>query len=130
MDTDAFWRSLGGGAAVAAALTLVRLLIEYRVRGHDRRVEQEERRRRRQADAEARLERVLQDRLADADRRLEHVAQDLHAERLRCGTLEHEHALLQQAHALLKEQHATLQAEHASLQHASLGEQPRLSARK
>ena len=121
MDADAFWRSLGGGAAVAAALTLVRLLIEYRLRGNERRIEHAERRHRQQADAEARLERVLQDRLADADRRLEHFALDLHAERLRCGTLEHEHALLQQAHALLKEQHASLQAEHASEHH-----QPRL----
>jgi hypothetical protein len=120
MDADAFWRSLGGGAAIAAALTLVRVLVDYRLRGNERRVEHEERRRRQQADAEARLERVLQDRLADADRRLEHFALDLSAERLRCGTLEHEHALLQQAHALLKEQHASLQAEHAREQ------QPRL----
>jgi hypothetical protein len=113
MENDALWQSLGGGAAVAAALTLVRLLVEYRLRSHDRRIEHEERRRRHQGDAEARLERVLQDRVADADRRLEHVVLDLHAERLRCGTLEHEHALLQQAHAMLKEQHASLQAEHA-----------------
>ncbi|HLZ32291.1 MAG TPA: hypothetical protein VKV73_33640 [Chloroflexota bacterium] len=119
MDTDAFWRSLGGGAAAVAALTLVRLFIEYRVHLNERRHEQEERRRRQQADAEARLERVLQDRLADADRRLEHFALDLQAERLRCGTLEHEHALLQQAHALLKEQHANLQAELASHQERS-----------
>ena len=117
MDADAFWRSLGGGAAVAAALTLVRLLIEYRLRGNERRIEHTERRHRQQADAEARLERVLQDRLADADRRLEHFALDLHAERLRSGTLEYEHAQLQQAHALLKEQHANLQAERASQQH-------------
>jgi hypothetical protein len=113
MDADIFWQSLGGGAAIAAGLTLARLLIEYRMHGHDRRVEHEERRRRQQADAEARLERVLQDRLADADRRLERVALDLTAERLRCGTLEHEHALLQQAYLLLKEQHASLQAEQA-----------------
>jgi hypothetical protein len=112
MDSGSFWQSLGGGAAVAAALTLVRLWIEYRVRGHERRTEHEERGRRQQADAEARLERVLQDRLADADRRLERFASDLQAERLRCGTLEHEHALLLQAHTLLKEQHAGLQAEH------------------
>ncbi|MDQ6675638.1 MAG: hypothetical protein M3069_33720 [Chloroflexota bacterium] len=114
MDSGSFWQSLGGGAAVAAALTLVRLWIEYRVRGNDRRAEHEERGRRQQADAEARLERVLQDRLADADRRLERVTLDLHAERVRYGTLEHEHALLQQAHALLKEQCASLlQSDHA-----------------
>jgi hypothetical protein len=113
MDTDSLWRSIGGGAAIAAALTLVRLLVEYRLHANERHVEHEERRRRQQADAEARLERVLQDRLADADRRLERLALDLNAERLRCGTLEHDNALLQQAHALLKEQHASLQAEHA-----------------
>jgi hypothetical protein len=124
MDTDSLWRSLGGGAAIAAALTLVRLFIEYRVRGHERRVEHEERSRRQQADAEARLERILQDRLADADRRLERVALDLNAERLRCGTLEHDNALLQQAHVLLKEQYASLQAEHARER------QPRLPASK
>ncbi len=112
MDPGSFWQSLGGGAAIAAALTLARLLVEYRLRGNERRVEHEERRRRQQADAEARLERVLQDRLADADRRLERVALELHAERVRCSTLEHEHALLQQAHALLKEQHASLEADH------------------
>ena len=78
MDADAFWRSLGGGAAVAAALTLVRLLIEYRLRGHERRIEHEDRRRRQQADAEARLERVLQDRLAEADRRLEGDQRESH----------------------------------------------------
>jgi hypothetical protein len=107
MDADTLWRSLGGGAAIAAALTLVRLFIEYRLRGHERRVEQEERRRRQQADAEARLERILQDRLAEADRRLERCALDLNAERLRCGTLEHENLLLQQANALLNERLAS-----------------------
>ena len=126
MDPAAFWGSLGGGAAIAAALTLVRLLIEYRVHRNDRRIEHAERRHRQQADAEARLERVLQDRLADADRRLEHFALDLHTERLRCGTLEHEHALLLQAYAMLKEQHASLQAEHASEQQR----QPHLPASK
>jgi hypothetical protein len=111
MNGDSFWQSLGDGAAIAAALTLARLLVEYRLRGNERRVEHEDRRNRQQAEAEARLERVLQDRLADADRRLERFALELHEERLHCGTLEHEHALLQQAHALLKEQHASLQAE-------------------
>ncbi len=112
--SSSLWQSIGGGAAVAAVLTLVRMWVEYRMRGSDRRAEHEERGRRHQADAEARLERVLQDRLADADRRLERFAADLHAERARCGTLEQEHALLQQAHALLKEQHAGLQADVAN----------------
>lgn len=118
MDSGSLWQSIGGGAAVAAALTLARLWVEYRVRGSDRRAEHEERGRRHQADAEARLERLLQDRLSDADRRLDRFALDLHAERARCGTLEQDHALLQQAHALLKEQHAGLQADHAREQAA------------
>src|ERR1700694_3649690 len=96
MEANSRWILVrSGGGAVAAALTLVRLWVEYRMRGNERRTEHEERGRRHQADAEARLERVLQDRLAEADRHLERVALDLQAERLRCGTLEHEHALLQ-----------------------------------
>ena len=70
------WRSLGGGALIAAALTLARLLLENGLRGGERRLEHEERRRHQQRDAEARLERLLHDRLADADRRLERVELD------------------------------------------------------
>jgi hypothetical protein len=115
MDSDFFWHSLGGGAIVAAALTFARLLLEYGFRGGERRLEHDERRRGQQRDAEARLERVLQDRLADADRRLERYEQDVSTERVRCATLEHEHARLQHAHELLKEQYASLQADHARL---------------
>jgi hypothetical protein len=110
MDSDFFWHSLGGGAIVAAALTLARLLLEYGFRGRERRLEHAERRRGQQRDAEARLERVLQDRLADADRRLERYEQDVSAERVRCATLEHEHARLQHAHELLLQQYASLHA--------------------
>ena len=109
MDSDFFWHSLGGGAIVAAALTFARLLLEYGFRGGERRLEHAERRHGQQRDAEARLERILQDRLADADRRLERYEQDVSVERVRCATLEHEHARLQQAHELLKEQYASLQ---------------------
>jgi hypothetical protein len=123
--------SLAGGAIVAAALTFARLLLEYGFRGGEHRQEAEDRRRRTQRDAEARLERVLQDRLADADRRLEHCELDLHAERVRCATLENEHARLLQAnaallrtHELLKEQYSNLQAERARF----VRRQPRSSA--
>src|SRR5437870_5675721 len=110
MDPDFFWHSLGGGAIVAAALTFARLLLEYGSRGGERRLEHADRRRGQQRDAEARLERILEDRLADADRRLARYEQDVSAERVRCATLEHEHARLQQAHDLLKEQYASLRA--------------------
>src|SRR5207247_829558 len=103
---------LGGGAIVAAALTFARLLLEYGSRGGERRLERDDHRRGQQRDAEARLERILQDRLADADRRLERYEQDVSAERLRCATLEYEHARLQQAHEVLKSQYASLLAEH------------------
>lgn len=117
MDPDFFWHSLGGGAIVAAALTFARLLLEYGSRGGERRLEHAERHRGQQRDAEARLERILQDRLADADRRLERYEQDASAERVRCATLEHEYARLQQAHDLLKDQYANLQADHTRLVH-------------
>jgi predicted nuclease with TOPRIM domain len=104
MDPDFLWHSLGGSAVVAATLTFARLLLEYA-----------ERRRGQQRDAEARLERILQDRLADADRRLERCEQDVSAERLRCATLEHEYLRLQQAHGILKDQYASLQADHQRL---------------
>src|ERR1700704_3148533 len=115
MDPDFFWHSLGGGAIVAAALPFGRLLLEYGFRGGERRLEHAERRRGQQRDAEARLERILQDRLADADRRLERYEQDVSAERVRCVTLEQEHARLRQAHELLQQEHASLVAEHTRL---------------
>src|ERR1051325_4440608 len=98
MDADFLWHSIGGGAIIAAALTFARLLLEYTAKGVERRWERDERHTMRQRDAEARLERVLQDRLAEADRRLER-----------------EHLLLLQAHELLKEQYAALQADRIRL---------------
>jgi hypothetical protein len=98
MDSDFVWHSIGGGAIIAAALTFARILLDYTMRGADRRMERDERHNMRQRDAEARLERVLQDRLAEADRRLER-----------------EHLLLLQAHELLKEQYVALQADRIRL---------------
>ena len=98
--------SIGGGAIIAAALTLARLLLDYAMRGGERRLEHEERRRAQQRDAEARLERLLQDRLADSDRRLERCDLELHAERARSAALEHELLRLEQAYQLLKAQAA------------------------
>jgi hypothetical protein len=113
MDADPFLHSLAGGAIIATALTFARWLLEYGFRGAERRFENDDRRRRTQHDAEARLERVLQDRLAEADRRLERAEQDTLAERVRCATLEREHARLLQAYELLNEQHARLQLQEA-----------------
>jgi C4-dicarboxylate-specific signal transduction histidine kinase len=115
VDPDIVWHSLGGGAIIAAALALARLLLDYGLRGGERRTEHDERRQRQQRDAEARLERILQDRLADADRRLERFEQEAYAERVRAASLEHEHARLMQAYELLKDQYLALQAEYARL---------------
>jgi hypothetical protein len=130
MDADSILHSVVGGAIIAGALAFARLLLEYGFRGGERRQENEDRRRRLQRDAEARLERVLQDRLADADRRLERCEQDVLAERLRSATLDSEHARLQQSHDLLLQAHETLKEQYASLQadHARLLAQPRLPA--
>lgn len=108
MDPDLFWHSVGGGAVIAALLTLARLLLDYSLRSGERRIDQDERRRGQQRDAEARLERILQDRLADADRRLQHADAELLAERVRAGGLERELFRVQQAYNLLKVEYANL----------------------
>ena len=115
MDPDTLWHTVGAGAILAAALTLARLLLDYGFRGGERRLEHDERRRTQQRDAEARLERLLQDRLSDADRRLERCELEAQAERVRGASLAGEHARLVQAHALLNEQYAVLQVDHATL---------------
>jgi hypothetical protein len=114
MDSDVFWHSLGASGIIAAALTLARLLLDYGMRGGERRAERDERSRTRQRDAEARLERILQDRLAEADRRLERCDFELRAERVRNATLEHELLRLQQACDLLKAQSALRACDEAS----------------
>jgi len=115
MDPDTFWHSLGGGAILAAALAFGRVLLDYGFRGGERRTEQEDRRRAQQRDAEARLERILQDRLSDADRRLQRCELEVQTERVRAATFERENARIVQAHDLLKEELALLQADHAQL---------------
>ena len=101
IDLDSVWHSVGGGACVAAAVTLVRLGLDYAMRNGERRSEREDRRRAHQRDAEARLERVLQDRLCEADRRLERVELEADAERERRCALERDYAALKQAYELL-----------------------------
>jgi hypothetical protein len=108
MDPDLVWHSLAGGAILAAAITFGRLLLDYGFRGGERRGDQDDRRRAHQRDAEARLERVLQDRLAESDRRLERCDAELQSERARATILEHELLRTQQAFELLKVQYATL----------------------
>ena len=99
MDPDFLWHTLAGGTILATAVTVARLLLDYAGRGIERAADRRVRYDLRQRDAEARLERVLQDRLAEADRRLER-----------------EHLLLLQAHELLKEQYRALRADRS--QHA------------
>jgi hypothetical protein len=108
MDSDFLWHTLGGSAIIAGALTLARLLIDYCVRGGERRVEQAERRRSHQRDAEARLERILQDRLAESDRRLERFDADLREERVRSAALERELVRIQQAYDVMRVEYASL----------------------
>lgn len=102
------WHSVAGGAILTAALTIARLTLDYAFRRGERRMEQDDRQRRQQRDAEARLERVLQDRLAESDRRLERCDAELHAERVRSASLERDLLRLQQAHELLRLQYASL----------------------
>ena len=97
MDSDFLWHTLGGGAVITAALTLARLLVE-----------RDDRRRGQQRDAEARLERILQDRLAECDRRLERSDADLRAERVHAASLEQELACLRQAYDVLTVEYANL----------------------
>ncbi|MBV9329851.1 MAG: hypothetical protein JO352_39625 [Chloroflexi bacterium] len=112
MNSDFLWNALGGGAIlsalITATLTLARLLVDSGLRTRERRIEQAERRQRQDRDAEARLERILQDRLADADRRLERADAELRAERVRAATLEHDLLRVQQAYELLRVECASL----------------------
>lgn len=108
MDSDFVLYAAAGGAIIAASLALARLLLEYGLRGGERRIEHDERRGRQMRDAEARLERILQDRLADADRRLERCQADLRDERVRSASLEAELLRAHQAFELLKVQYAAL----------------------
>jgi hypothetical protein len=129
-DFDSVWHSVGGGALVAAALTVLRLGLEYTQRRGERRLDHEERRRSHQR--QARLERVLQERLGDADRRAERCEAEMRAERGRRVALESDYAVLSQAHAAMRDQLATLQTEHAVLigqQRLLLGEGQGLLAR-
>jgi hypothetical protein len=115
MDTNTFFYAAAGGAILAAALTFGKLLLDYGLRGGDRRRDADDRHRRQQRDAEARLERILQDRLADADRRLDRYELEVMTERIRCATLEREHTRLQEEHQALKQQNQQLQAENTRL---------------
>jgi hypothetical protein len=111
-DPDFLWHTLGGGAivtgVVTSALTLVRLLLDYAQRRSERGLEHAERRHRQDRDAEARLERILQDRLADADRRLARADAELRAEQVHAATLEHDLTRVQQAYDQLKLEYAGL----------------------
>ncbi|HEY3057384.1 MAG TPA: hypothetical protein VGL99_00250 [Chloroflexota bacterium] len=104
VDLDSVWHSVGGGACVAAAVTLVRIGLDYAFRHGERRMEREDRRAAHQRDAEARLERVLQDRLSETDRRLERSELEAETERERRFALERDYAVLTRAYDLLKDQ--------------------------
>jgi hypothetical protein len=106
LDFDPLWHTLGSGACVAAALTLVRIGLDYAFRHGERRLENEDRRRAHQRDAEARLERLLQDRLSEVDRRLERCQLEVETERDRRCAVERDYAALLRAYELLEEHYA------------------------
>jgi hypothetical protein len=130
MDPDFFLHALSGGALITAAVALARLLLDYVVRPEhgtearqqrerherelrdperqDRDGQDRERRMRHERAAEARLERILQDRLAEADRRLERSDAELRAEHVRVAALEHDLLRLQQAYELLRVEYTSL----------------------
>lgn len=122
LDLDPVWHSLGGGALAAAVLTVVRLGLDYGFRHGERRLEREDRRGAQQRDAEARLERVLQDRLSEADRRLERCELEMDGERERRVAIEREYAVLVRAYDLLKDQYSVVHAE-VTEQRRSRGEE-------
>ncbi len=103
-DLEPLWRSLGGGAVAAAALALLRVGLEYLFRHRDRSLDQADRRRTFQRDAEARLERILQDRVSDADRRVERAEQRYAALQERYVALCAEHNALAAQYRCLLEQ--------------------------
>ena len=101
MDLEPIWSGIGGGAAVAGVLTLVRLLLDHLDRRGQRARDRDERRQLHEWDAEARLERVLEGQLDVAMRRAERCAAELEDERARRSELERLCGQLEQANALL-----------------------------
>jgi hypothetical protein len=124
-DLDSLWRTLGGGALVAAALTLARLLVEQAFKHRDRRLDQADRRGSFERDAEARLERLLQDRLSEVDRRLERSQEELEDERERRAHAERAYAVLRARYAVLSAQHRLLVNRASAAQGVARGELPR-----
>jgi hypothetical protein len=94
-DLEPVWHSLGGGAVAAAVFALLRLGLEYSFRHADRRMDRDERRHGQQQDVEARLERLLQERLSETERRLERCELEVESERERRVIVEREYAVLQ-----------------------------------
>ena len=88
MDFGAVWMGIGGGAAVAGLVGLARVVVDHVERRGQRALDREERWRRQEWDAEARLERLLTNQLDEAEHRLDRCAQELEHERARTGRLE------------------------------------------
>jgi len=112
LDIDTLLHGLGGGAALAAAIALARLVVEFLIRRSDRGFDEDDRRRGHLRDAESRVERILQERLAQADRHLDRAAADVELERAQRASVERDYALLEQAHQLLQQHYAMLLREH------------------
>jgi hypothetical protein len=105
---DSLLQELGGGAALAAAFAIVKLVLDAAGRRGDHLLDLEERARGHERDAESRLERLLRDLLDQADRRAAAQAETLAAERARRLSLERECAALRRAELDLRRQQRDL----------------------
>jgi hypothetical protein len=123
-DMDPVLQAFGGGAALAAAFALVKLVLDGTGRRGDRLLDLEERSRGHERDTEQRFERVLQDLVDRAERRVQQQADAFAAEQARRLALEHECSELRASQVELETDYARLWA----LTHSLLGTTPRTPA--
>jgi hypothetical protein len=105
---DPLLQGISGGAAIAAAFAIVKLMLDGAGRHSDRLLDLEERSRGHERDTESRFERALRDVADRADRRAALHADALAAERARRLALERECAVLRQAQRELQGEYQRL----------------------
>jgi hypothetical protein len=103
---DSLLQVFGSGAALAAAIALVKLTLDGAGRHGDLLLDLEERSRGHERDTEQRFERALQDLADRAERRAQQQAEALAAERARRVELEHQCSVLREAQAELRSEYA------------------------
>jgi hypothetical protein len=94
---DPWLQGISGGAAIAAAFAIIKLIFDGAGRHTDRLLDLEERSRGHERDTESRFERALRDVADRADHRAAEQADALATERARRIALERECAALRQA---------------------------------